>query len=55
MYLPRPVSNRPLFFQNFLLITAEGRLAVVTTLLSGPASTLVTEGLRSPCKSCAGH
>ena len=55
MSLPGPVSNRPLFFQNVLLITAEGHLAGVKTLLSGPATTLLTEGLRSPCNSFASH
>lgn len=47
VYLPGPVSNKPLFSQSFRMVIAEGRLAILTgTTRAGPATTVVIDRLR---------
>ena len=47
MYLPGPLSNKPLFSQSFRMVIAEGRLAILTgTMRAEPATTVVTDRLR---------
>lgn len=47
VYLPGPVSNKPLFSQSFRMVIAEGRLAILTgTTRAGPATIVVIDRLR---------
>ena len=47
VYLPGPVSNKPLFSQSFQMVIAEGRLAILTgAMRAEPVTTVVTDRLR---------